>query len=409
MEQLALFLLPVLIGLGVLSVWVVRLLKRDEQMRASLAAAVERNNLLMREIHHRTKNNLQSVASLIKLQPISEEAKAAMTARIAAMSALHEQAYRSDQYSDVNLRDYLLTLVDNIRKTSPDGIAIRDGVSPRPSIDRDLAQPLGLIVNEVISNAMKHAFAGRRNGRIAVTLALLAGRPRRTGRSATTARASRPRDSEQAWAAGSSAPLPSSSATTIPMTRENGTRFAIRFAAKHGAAEHMTDDYFAQNRLNWDDRAAIHIKDEAGGYRLDAFLAGADNLHDIEHEEIGDVARPAHRASPMPHRHRHAVPGAARRLLRGPRLLAQRHRRGTHAAAARPGLDASFVEGNVYDARAADRGLTSTWSMSPGAPSAGCRTSRRWAEVVASLLKPGGRLYLLEGHPSFMQTRRDGA
>jgi two-component system, sensor histidine kinase PdtaS len=103
MKQLALFLLPIMAGLAVLSIWVARLLKRDEKMRANLAAAAERNNLLMREIHHRTKNNLQSVASLLNLQPISEESRAAMTARIAAMSALHEQAYRSDQYSDVDL------------------------------------------------------------------------------------------------------------------------------------------------------------------------------------------------------------------------------------------------------------------------------------------------------------------
>jgi two-component system, sensor histidine kinase PdtaS len=110
----------------------------SEQMRVSLAAAVDRNNLLMREIHHRTKNNLQSVASLLKLQPISEEAKAAMTARIAAMSALHEQAYRSDQYSDVDLRDYLLTLVDTIRKTSAEGIRFATELA-EVAIDRDLA------------------------------------------------------------------------------------------------------------------------------------------------------------------------------------------------------------------------------------------------------------------------------
>jgi two-component sensor histidine kinase len=141
-------------------------------MRASLAAAVERNNLLLREIHHRTKNNLQSVASLIKLQPISEEAKAAMTARIAAMSALHEQAYRSDQYSEIALRDYLLTLVDTIRRTSGEDIALETELAD-VAIDRDLAQPLGLIVNEVVSNAMKHAFADRPDGRIVVRLSPL--------------------------------------------------------------------------------------------------------------------------------------------------------------------------------------------------------------------------------------------
>ena len=47
---------------------------------------------------------------------------------------------------------------------------------------------------------------------------------------------------------------------------------------------------FDINRRNWNERAAIHVKDEAGGYRVAEFLAGADNLHDTEHAEIGDVA-----------------------------------------------------------------------------------------------------------------------
>lgn len=236
MEQLALFLLPILVGLGVLSVWVIRLLRRDEQMRANLAAAVERNNLLMREIHHRTKNNLQSVASLLKLQPISDEAKAAMSSRIGAMSALHEQAYRSDQYSEVNLRDYLLTLIDSLRKTSPDGIVFESELAPAV-IDRDLAQPLGLIVNEVISNAMKHAFREREAGRITVGLAFLSHEyaeltitddgpgfiptGQETGMGSRLIRAfAQQLGNEYSYAS------------------ENGTRFAIRFPAKRG----MTDD-----------------------------------------------------------------------------------------------------------------------------------------------------------------------
>lgn len=228
MEQLALFLLPLLLGLAGLSIWVVRLLKRDEQMRGSLAAAVERNNLLMREIHHRTKNNLQSVASLMKLQPISEEAKTSMTARIAAMSALHEQAYRSDQYSEVNLHDYLLTLVENIRKTSPDGITIETSLS-EASIDRDLAQPLGLIVNEVISNAIKHAFPGRSDGHIILTLASLP-----ENRAELTVSD----DGEGYTPTGTESGIGSRLIRAFAQqlgndycyTRENGTRFTIRFA-----------------------------------------------------------------------------------------------------------------------------------------------------------------------------------
>ena len=217
-----------------LSVWVAGLLKRDEKMRANLATAVERNNLLMREIHHRTKNNLQSVASLLKLQPISEEAKAAMTARIAAMSALHEQAYRSDQYSDVNLRDYLLTLVDTIRKTSAEGISFQTEFA-EAAIDRDLAQPLG-----------PHRQRGDQQRHEACLRGPCAGPHRREAGAAC--RGPRGTDDQrrrsglhahgrpkQAWAAGSSAPSRSSSATTIPIRSENGTRFVIRFPARPGA------------------------------------------------------------------------------------------------------------------------------------------------------------------------------
>ncbi len=235
MEQLALFLLPILVGLGLLSIWVVSLLKRDEQMRASLASAVERNNLLMREIHHRTKNNLQSVASLLKLQPISDDAKAAMTARIAAMSALHEQAYRSDQYSDVNLRDYLLTLIDSIRKTSGEGIVISTNLA-EAAIDRDQAQPLGLIANEVISNAMKHAFKDRSGGRIDVTLSLLAG-DRAELAISDDGKGFTPTGGETGMGSRLVRAFAQQLGNDYSYTRENGTRFAIRFAAKPGPKE----------------------------------------------------------------------------------------------------------------------------------------------------------------------------
>jgi two-component sensor histidine kinase len=230
MQQLALFLFPILLGLGLLSIWIVRLLRRDEQMRASLAAAVERNNLLMREIHHRTKNNLQSVASLLKLQPLSEEAKSAMTARIAAMSALHEQAYRSDQYSDVDLREYLLTLLDSIHKTSPGNVEIATDLAP-VSIDRDLAQPLGLIVNEVISNAMKHAFPGRADGRIAVELVALSSERAELVIS-DNGRGFTPNGSESGMGSRLIRAFAQQLGNDYSYESGQGTRFAIRFAAK---------------------------------------------------------------------------------------------------------------------------------------------------------------------------------
>ncbi|PZF77186.1 hypothetical protein DK847_07600 [Aestuariivirga litoralis] len=235
MEQLALFLLPVLLGLGALSVWVIRLLKRDERMRASLAAAVERNNLLMREIHHRTKNNLQSVASLLKLQPISEDAKSAMTARITAMSTLHEQAYRSDQYSEVNLHDYLLTLIDTIRRTSPDGITFETELDPA-EVDRDLAQPLGLIVNEVVSNAVKHAFRAREGGTITVSLRMIA--PDRAELAVTDdGEGFMPSGQETGMGSRLIRAFAQQLGNDYDYARGNGTRFAIRFPAKRGEGD----------------------------------------------------------------------------------------------------------------------------------------------------------------------------
>ncbi len=235
MEQLALFLLPVLVGLGVLSVWVIRLLQRDERMRASLASAVERNNLLMREIHHRTKNNLQSVASLIKLQPISEDAKAAMTARIAAMSALHEQAYRSDQFSEVNLREYLMSLIDTIRRTSPDDIRFETQIDDAV-IDRDLAQPLGLIVNEAVSNAVKHAFPGQTDGIITISLRLLA-QDRAELVISDNGQGFTPTGQEAGMGSRLIRAFAQQLGNDYAYARENGTRFAIRFPATRGAAE----------------------------------------------------------------------------------------------------------------------------------------------------------------------------
>jgi SAM-dependent methyltransferase len=162
----------------------------------------------------------------------------------------------------------------------------------------------------------------------------------------------------------------------------------------------MTVGYFAQNRKNWDDRAAIHVRDEAGGYRVQAFLDGADNLHDIEHDEIGDVS-----GLRIAHLQCHFGIDTLCLARRGAScvgldfsVVAIGFARDLQA---KTGLDASFVEGNVYDARDLIDGsfdmVYVTWGAIGWLPDIA-----RWAHVVASLLKPGGSLYLLEGHPSLM-------
>jgi len=159
-------------------------------------------------------------------------------------------------------------------------------------------------------------------------------------------------------------------------------------------------DHFAINRANWNDRAAIHIKDEAGGYRVQAFLDGADNLHDVEHEELGDVT-----GLRIAHLQCHFGIDTLCLARRGASCVGLDFSPVAIAAARdlqqKTGLDARFVEGNVYDARKLIDGhfdmVYATWGTIGWLPDI-----FGWAKVVSSLLKPGGRLYLLEGHPSAM-------
>jgi SAM-dependent methyltransferase len=159
-------------------------------------------------------------------------------------------------------------------------------------------------------------------------------------------------------------------------------------------------DYLKLNLANWNDRAAIHVKDEAGGYRVKEFLAGGDNLHAIEDREIGNVA-----GLRIAHLQCHFGIDTLCLARRGASCVGLDFSPVAVAAARdlqrQTGLDASFVEGNVYDARQLIEGhfdmVYVTWGAIGWLPDIA-----RWARVVSSLLKPGGMLYLLEGHPTLL-------
>ncbi len=157
-------------------------------------------------------------------------------------------------------------------------------------------------------------------------------------------------------------------------------------------------EFFETNRRNWDERAGVHLRDNTGFYRLQAFKVGADVLGPIEAAEIGDV-----RGKRVIHLQCHfgldtlclARRGAeATGLDFSPAALA-----GARGLAAELGIAARFVEANLYDARAALDGIFDlayvTWGAINWLPDI-----RGWAAVVASLLGPGGALYLAESHPS---------
>jgi two-component sensor histidine kinase len=160
---------PIALALLAVAAWVTVLLRRDESQRAALAAALEENNVLFREIHHRVKNNLQTVASLVRLQDIPPSTKRELTARILAMTAVHEQLYLSDNFGELDLSAYVADLVAKLKASNVANVTVAQTLDPI-EVDTDRAIPLGLVINEVVQNAFKHAFPGDRAGAIEISL-----------------------------------------------------------------------------------------------------------------------------------------------------------------------------------------------------------------------------------------------
>ena len=147
----------------------VRLLRHEERAHHALSQALEENRLLLREVHHRVKNNLQTVSALIRLQPGPPEAKEDLMHRIAAMTAVHEHIYGSDQFGYLDIADYIHTLVVGLREGYGSAVKVECELAS-VDVTPDQALPLGLIINEVVSNAFKHAFPDGRTGLITLKL-----------------------------------------------------------------------------------------------------------------------------------------------------------------------------------------------------------------------------------------------
>ena len=164
-----LFAVPISFVLSGLAYYSYRRLVADEDNRAQLSIALETNRMLFREIHHRVKNNLQAVLSLVRLQKIDPDAKQAMQDRLLAMISVHEQIYSRDQFATVDASQYIRHIADKVSQGYGRSITMRYDLEPL-EIDREQAMPLGLITNEVVSNAAKYAFPEGKPGEILVEL-----------------------------------------------------------------------------------------------------------------------------------------------------------------------------------------------------------------------------------------------
>lgn len=151
---------------------------RSSQGKENLRLALREKELLLRELHHRVKNNLQVVSSLLNLQASRIESKEVKNLfntvrnRITAMSLLQEQLYRSQDFSGVKLKEYVQTLMSFLFRSylkGEHGVVLQLDVS-ETTVTLEEAMPLGLILNEVVSNSLVHALKGRSEGRIAVRI-----------------------------------------------------------------------------------------------------------------------------------------------------------------------------------------------------------------------------------------------
>ncbi len=159
------------------------LAQRLDRYVADLEHSLAEKEVLLREVHHRVKNNMQIVSSLARLQagevqdPAAGEGYERLQERIQAMAFVHEDVYQSGSFEAVDMDHYLGRIAESLCGYcyGPDGgprvcsidVSLR-GEGLRLGLDR--AMPCGLIANELVANAVKHAFVGRSTGRVCLSL-----------------------------------------------------------------------------------------------------------------------------------------------------------------------------------------------------------------------------------------------
>ncbi|MBW4576629.1 MAG: amino acid permease [Aphanothece sp. CMT-3BRIN-NPC111] len=142
----------------------------EDKLKASLAE----KEVLLKEIHHRVKNNLQVISSLLKLQsrytqePHTLEVLKESQNRVKSMALIHEKLYQSQDLGRIDFADYIHTLTKNlVYSYSGDINAVQLEIQVEPvNLNLDTAIPCGLLINELVSNALKHAFPDNRKGKI---------------------------------------------------------------------------------------------------------------------------------------------------------------------------------------------------------------------------------------------------
>jgi PAS domain S-box-containing protein len=172
------YALPEFEGIDLGTVGIIRDISVRKEHEQALESALAAREVLLKEIHHRVKNNLQVVSSLLNIQEtaiVDEGARKVFVecqTQIQTMAMVHEVLYRSSSFEGVEMQSYFERLVDYLASVYEGGFrGITWSVDAHGlSLNLDDAIPVALIVNELVSNCMKHAFPAGRRGHITVSM-----------------------------------------------------------------------------------------------------------------------------------------------------------------------------------------------------------------------------------------------
>ncbi len=154
---------------------------KQEQQKLVIEQALKEKEVLLKEIHHRVKNNLQIISSLLNLQSNtlddSEVLQVFQTgqSRIQSIALIHQKLYQNEQFSSIKMDDYLALLGQKIIDTLlPPDVSVKLNIQANGILlDIDTAVPLALVINEMLTNSAKYAFADQKSGHINISIETL--------------------------------------------------------------------------------------------------------------------------------------------------------------------------------------------------------------------------------------------
>ena len=166
-----------ILGLLLIIFVIAKAYQRNKRINRKLNESIHENQVLFREVHHRVKNNFQIISSLLNLQQgIEEDARGKKVlidaqGRIQSMALVHEMLYQKNEVKRIDFKTHTTELVSSILKSFSDGDMIEYSiVCSDEKFDLEVAIPIGLILNEAITNSVKYAFNELKIGKIKVEL-----------------------------------------------------------------------------------------------------------------------------------------------------------------------------------------------------------------------------------------------